>query len=69
MAQIDVDQFLARFRERAEAVKSRGVPPIEGEGRKAFIEQAENDFMDYSLVGSASWTVDGDALVLRIPLS
>ncbi|NND04062.1 MAG: hypothetical protein HKN91_14875 [Acidimicrobiia bacterium] len=69
MAQLDVDQFLARFQERAEAVKDRGIPPIEGPGRKAFVEQAENDYLDFSLVGSASWSVEEGALVLRIPLS
>lgn len=68
MAQLDVDQFLARFRERAEAVKDRGIPPIEGPARKAFVEQAEHDFMDYSLVAKASWSVEDGALVLRIPL-
>ena len=68
MAQLDVDEFLGRFRERAAAVKDRGIPPIEGEGRKHFVEQAENDFLDYSLVGSASWSVEDGALVLRIPL-
>ena len=68
MAQLDVDKFLSRFQERAEAVKDRGIPPIEGPGRKAFVEQAENDFLDFSLVGSASWAVEDGALVLRIPL-
>jgi hypothetical protein len=33
-----------------------------------FIEQAEKDYLDYSLVGSAKWEVDEDCLVLRIPL-
>ena len=68
MAQLDVDQFLARFRERADAVKDRGIPPIEGPARKSFVEQAEHDFLDYSLVASASWSVEDGALVLRIPL-
>ena len=68
VAQLDVDQFLTRFRERAAAVKDRGIPPIEGPGRKAFVEQAENDFLDFSLVGSATWAVEDNSLVLRIPL-
>lgn len=68
VAQLDVDKFLERFKERAAAVKDRGIPPIEGPGRQAFVVQAENDFLDYSLVGSASWAVEDDALVLRIPL-
>ncbi len=69
MAQLDMDDFLRRFAERAEAVKERGVPPLEGQARKAFIDSAEKDFLDYSLIASASWTVDDGHLVLRIPLS
>ena len=69
MAQLNIDDFLARFRERVAAVKERGIPPLEGEARRIWIESAENDFMDYSLVGRAEWTVDDDALVLRIPLA
>ena len=69
MAQLDVDKLIARFQERAEAVKDRGVPPIEGSGRKAFVEQAEMDYLDYSLVGKATWSVEDDSLVLRIPLA
>lgn len=69
MAQLDVDEFLKRFRDRAEAVRERGVPPLEGEARRTFIESMELDYLDYSLVGSASWAVEGDNLVLRIPLS
>ena len=68
MAQLDVDEFLKRFRERAEAVRERGVPPLEGEARRAFIESMELDYLDYSLVGSASWAVEQGNLVLRIPL-
>jgi len=68
MAELDVDALIDRFRARAEAVKDRGLPPVAGEERRRFIEQAETDFMDYSLVGSATWSVDGTDLVLRIPL-
>lgn len=69
MAQLNVDDFLARFRERAAAVKERGIPPLEGEARRVWIESAEHDFMDYSLVGRAEWAVEDEALVLRIPLT
>jgi hypothetical protein len=54
---------------RAEAVKERGLPPVAGEERRRFIEQAETDFTDFALIGAASWSVDGTDLVLRIPLS
>ena len=69
MAQLDVEEFLNRFRDRAKAVKERGVPPLEGEARQLFIQQAEKDFLDYSLVGGASWAIEDGNLVLRIGLA
>ena len=68
MAQFDVDAFVQRFKARADAVKDRGVPPVAGEDRRLFIEQAELDYLDYSLVGSSDWEVTDDCLLLRIPL-
>jgi hypothetical protein len=68
VAQLDVDAFLQRFRDRAKAVQERGIPPLEADARKAFIAQAETDHLDYALVGSAGWSVEGEHLVLRIPL-
>jgi hypothetical protein len=68
MAEFDVEEFLKRFRERAEAVRDRGLPPVAGEERRRLIEQAELDYADFMMVGSATWTVEDDALVLRIPL-
>lgn len=69
VAQIDVEEFLDRFRARAEAVKDRGIPPLEGEARKMFVQQAEKDYLDYSLVGGASWSTEDGYLVLRIELA
>jgi hypothetical protein len=69
VAQLDVDAFLERFRDRAAAVRERGVPPLEADARRAFIASAEQDFLDYSLVGSATWAVEEGHLVLRIPLA
>ncbi|GBE24022.1 MAG TPA: hypothetical protein ENG98_04965 [Actinobacteria bacterium] len=69
MAELDVDAFLARFEERARAVKDRGVPPIEGDARRVFIDRMKVDYMDYALVGAAQWSLEDDHLVLRIPLS
>ncbi len=68
MAELDVDALIARFRERADAVRERTLPPVAGEERKRLLAQAETDFLDYTLIGSASWSVEGDELVLRIPL-
>lgn len=69
MAEFDVDAMIARYAQRAEAVKSRPLPPVAGAERKKFVEQAQTDFTDYSLVANASWEVDEGYLVLRIPLS
>ena len=69
MAEFDVDAMIARYAQRAEAVKSRPLPPVAGAERKKFVEQAQTDFTDYSLVANASWEVNEGHLVLRIPLS
>jgi hypothetical protein len=68
MAEFDVHAFQERFRERAEAVKARGVPPLEGEARRRFLESAQQDFIDYSLVADATVAVEDGELVLRIPV-
>ena len=68
MAKFDVDAMVRRFRERAAAVKDRPLPPVAGEERRLFIEQAERDYTDYALIGNALWSVEDEHLVLRIPL-
>lgn len=68
MAELDVDEMIQRYRTRAEAVKDRPLPPVAGAERKKFVAQAETDYLDYSLIANAEWSVDGDHLVLRIPL-
>ncbi len=64
----DVDALIERFRERARAVRSRGVPPVEGPDRKRFIEQAKVDYMDYAMLGDAQGSLDDGVLTLRIDL-
>jgi hypothetical protein len=66
--ELDIDAMLARFRARAAAVKQRNLPPVAGEERRRFIQQAEQDFMDYSIVGDAQGTVEDGFLVLRVDL-
>lgn len=68
MAEFDVDQFITRFQDRAKAVQERNLPPVAGPERAMLIEQAEADFTDFSLVGTAHWAVEEGNLVLRIPL-
>ena len=65
---LDVDAMIQRFRERAKAVRSRGVPPLEGEDRKRFIEQARLDYMDYAMLGDAQAELVDGILTLRVDL-
>ncbi|MBC8194623.1 MAG: hypothetical protein ISR43_00410 [Acidimicrobiia bacterium] len=67
--ELDLDAMLARFRERAEAVRSRNMPPIGGEERQRFIDQAQADFMDFAIIGDAEATMEDGVLILRVDLS
>ena len=67
--QLDVDAMLARFRERAAAVERRNMPPVAGEERARFIEQAQLDFQDFAIIGDAKWTFADGILTLTIDLS
>ncbi len=62
------DQVVARFRERAEAVKRRNIPPVEGADRKRFIEQAEKDFFDFSLLADSEVLLEDGVLTFRVDL-
>ena len=65
---LDVDAMITRFKERAKAVKDRPLPPIAGEERNRFIEQAQTDFMDYAIIGDAEASLEDGILTLRIDL-
>lgn len=64
----DPDAMVERFRERAAAVRSRPLPPVAGEERARFVEQAQVDFQDFAMVGDAEATLDDGILTLRIDL-
>ena len=66
--QLDVDAMLARFRERAAAVERRNMPPVAGEERARFIEQAQLDFQDFAMIGDAEASLEEGILTLRIDL-
>jgi hypothetical protein len=68
MAELDLDAMLSRFRERAAAVKKRPLPPVAGEERRHFIEQAQTDFQDFAIIGDAKATIEDGVLVLRVDL-
>lgn len=65
----DPNEMVARYRERAAAVKRRGLPPVEGAERKAFMLQAQTDFMDFAIIGDATAKLEGTKLILEIELA
>jgi hypothetical protein len=65
---LDLDEFIDRFRRRAEAVKNRPLPPVAGEERTHFIRQAQVDFQDFAIIGDAEATIEDGVLVLRVDL-
>ena len=65
---LDVDAMIGRFRDRAQAVRGRPLPPVAGEERMRFIRQAEVDFQDFAIIGDATGAIEDGVLVLRIDL-
>jgi radical SAM superfamily enzyme YgiQ (UPF0313 family) len=65
---LDVEAMLQRFRDRAQAVRNRNLPPVAGEDRVRLIRQAEIDFQDFAIVGDAEASVEDGVLVLRVDL-
>ena len=65
---LDVDAMLQRFRDRAHAVRNRPLPPIAGEERTRFIEQAQLDFQDFAIIGDATAELVDGVLTLRVDL-
>jgi hypothetical protein len=67
-SEFDVDAMVARFRERAKAVRSRGVPPLEGADRRRFVERMQLDYQDFAMLGDATGAIEDGVLVLRVDL-
>jgi hypothetical protein len=66
--EFDPQAMVARFRDRAAAVRQRGLPPVEGPERRRFMEQAQLDYMDFAMLGDAEATLDEGILTLRVDL-
>jgi hypothetical protein len=64
----DPNEMVARFAERAAAVKHRGLPPIEGPERLRYARQAALDFQDYAMLADAECELVDGILTLRIDL-
>ncbi len=66
--ELDIKAMLQRFRERAAAVRNRNLPPIGGEERQMFLEQAQNDFQDFAIIGDAEAILEDGILTLKVDL-
>ncbi|MGH9091026.1 MAG: hypothetical protein ACRDZR_06560 [Acidimicrobiales bacterium] len=64
----DPQAMVARFRDRAQAVRERGLPPVEGPERQRFRRQAQVDYMDFAMVGDAETSLEDGVLTLRVDL-
>ena len=64
----NIEEFQTRFKERAEAVKNRPMPPIGGDERLAFIKQAEKDYQDYMIISDSEFEITEDFLVFKYKL-
>ena len=64
----NVEEFKARYKERAEAVKNRSIPPVGGDDRMAFIKQAETDFQDFMIIADSEYVIEEDYLVFKYKL-
>ena len=64
----DPTEMIARFKERASAVKRRPLPPVAGEERQMFLNQAQTDFQDFAMIGDANAAIEDGFLVLRVDL-
>ena len=68
MATIDTDAMIARFKQRALAVKQRPLPPVAGEERQQFINQAKTDYQDFAIIGDATASLEDGILTFRVDL-
>ena len=66
--EFDPTEMIARFKERASAVKRRPLPPVAGEERQMFLSQAQTDFQDFAMIGDANAAIEDGFLVLRVDL-
>lgn len=66
--ELDVDAMIDRFRERAEAVKRRPLPPVAGPERELFKSQARIDYRDFAIIGDATGSLEDGVLTLTVDL-
>ena len=64
----NVYEFISRYKERAEAVKKRSIPPVGGDDRMAFIKQAESDYQDFMMIADSEIEITEEYLIFKYKL-
>ena len=64
----DVNAMIARFQERARAVRDRSLPPLEGTARREYMQRAQVDYQDFAMLGDAEGSLEDGILVLKVDL-
>ena len=65
---LNVEELLDRYKERAEAVKNRSIPPVGGDDRMAFVKQAEIDYQDFMIIADSEVEITEKYLILKFKL-
>ena len=65
---LNVEQLLDRYKERAEAVKNRSIPPVGGDDRMAFVKQAEIDYQDFMIIADSEVEITEEYLIQKFKL-
>ena len=65
---LNVEELLDRYKERAEAVKNRSIPPVGGDDRMAFVKQAEIDYQDFMIIADSEVEITEEYLILKFKL-
>ena len=65
---LNVQELLDRYKERAEAVKNRSIPPVGGDDRMAFVKQAEIDYQDFMIIADSEVEITEEYLILKFKL-
>ena len=63
---LDTKAMVQRFRERADGVRKRTMPPIAGAERRAFVEQAQLDYQDFLILADSTISLDGGILTIDL---
>ena len=65
---MNVEELLDRYKERAEAVKNRSIPPVGGDDRMAFVKQAEIDYQDFMIIADSEVEITEEYLILKFKI-